>query len=80
MGIFKKERRHLKKILRKEQTAFRRFPLLFALMGTFGVVSIFHGLARIIERIPLINNNPFILVALGVVTLIFTGTLYKRIG
>jgi hypothetical protein len=66
-----------------EQTrkgVFERFPLLFTLLGTFGVVATFYGFEGIIDRVHLLSNNPLILLGVGISTLILSGTLYKKLG
>lgn len=60
--------------------AFSRFPLLFTLLGTFGVVATMYGFNGILENIPLLVNNPYISLVVGLVILVFTGTLYKKLG
>ncbi len=70
----------LKKLTRQRNRVFARFPLLFILLGTFGVISTYYGLQHILEKIPVIANNPVIALATGLVILLFTGTLYKRLG
>lgn len=64
----------------KRQTAIQRFPLLFTLLGAFGLVATFYGFEGIIDRIPVLYENPIILLTLGVATLGITGTLYKKLG
>jgi len=58
---------------------FERYPLTFALLATFGVTAIGAGFKGIIEDIPTLYNNPFVLLALGIVVLLATGSLYKRL-
>lgn len=66
------------KVARKH--AFARFPLLFTLLGTFGVVATMYGFNGILENIPLLVNNPYISLVIGLSILVFTGTLYKKLG
>ena len=70
----------LHKLIEQRDSAFRRFPLLFTLLGTFGLMATFYGFQHIIQKIPLLANNPFITLVVGLVTLLLTGTLYKRLG
>ena len=70
----------INKISEKKQGVLARFPLLFTLLGAFGLVATFYGFEGLIDKVDLFANNPFILLATGVLTLIFTGTLYKRLG
>ena len=64
---------------KRGRSVFGRYPLLFSLLGTFGVVLVLHGFDRIIGGIPFLNDRPMLLLAIGIVILALTGTLYKRI-
>lgn len=66
-------------LLRRRQSAFERFPLLFTLMAAFGLVATIYGFERLIDKIDFFSDNPFILLAVGLITLIITGTLYKKL-
>lgn len=70
----------LHRLIQQHDSTFKRFPLLFTLLGTFGLTATFYGFQHIIQKIPLLANNPFIALVMGLVTLLFTGTLYKRLG
>ena len=69
MGSFEKQKGEV----------FRRFPTLFILLTTLGVVSVFHGFENVVDRIPVFANNPLLLVLFGIVVLALTGTLYKNL-
>lgn len=58
---------------------FKRFPLLFTLLGTFGLVATLYGFERLIDQVDLFAENPLILLTTGILLLIFTGTLYKKL-
>ena len=60
--------------------AAKKFPLGFALIGTFGVLTTMQGYQKLIDKIPLIHNNPWISLVIGLVTLAVTGTVYKKLG
>jgi hypothetical protein len=60
--------------------AAKKFPLGFAMLATFGLVATLQGFQKLIERIPLLHNNPWISLAVGVSTLIATGAIYKKLG
>ena len=64
---------------RRRQSVFERFPLLFTMLGTFGLVATFYGFEGIIDSVDLLNNNPAILLLIGVGTLVVTGTLYDKL-
>lgn len=60
-------------------SAFARFPVLFVLLSTFGLVATLYGFEKVIDRIPLFEEHPLLLLMTGVVTLIATGALYKKL-
>jgi hypothetical protein len=68
------------KFVEKRTSVFTRFPLLFTLLGTFGVATTFYGIDHAIERIKFFESNPFIPLAVGLTTLLLTGSLYKKLG
>jgi hypothetical protein len=76
----KKSRLPKNPLLRQRDGLFARFPLLFALLGTFGVVATYYGFQHIIEKVPLLVQNPYLTLIVGIITLFLTGTLYKRLG
>lgn len=55
-----------------------RFPILFSLLATVGVVATFLGLEQLLLTANLLERYPVLILALGVSLLIFTGTLYKK--
>lgn len=78
--IMQTEKAVAQKLSEKRENVFQRFPLLFTLMGTFGLVATFYGFEGLIDKIELLANNPFILLGVGLTALILTGTLYKKLG
>lgn len=76
----KKDSRYVKELIHTRNSAFRRHPLLFALLGTFGVVATFYGFQHILEDIPLLANHPYIALIVGLLILLATGKLYKKLG
>lgn len=63
----------------RDQTA-RKYPLVFGLAVSFGLVATFYGFEGIINQIPFLNNNPWLVLASGVGILIATGTAYKKLN
>lgn len=59
---------------------FRRFPILFILLVTFGFTAALTGAEQILLKIAFLNEHPIIMFVLGVGILIATGTLYKKLG
>ena len=70
----------LHKLMQQRDSVFKRFPLIFTLLGTFGLVATFYGFQHIIAKIPVLANDPYLTLGLGLLVLLFTGTLYKRLG
>lgn len=62
------------------QSVLVRFPILFSLLTTFGVVVTFLGLEKIVSAIPVLDQNPILMLILGVSILALTGTLYKKLS
>jgi hypothetical protein len=68
------------KLAQTREGVFAKFPLLFTLLGTFGLVATFYGFEGLIDKIDFLSNNPGILLGVGLSALIVTGTLYKKLG
>ena len=62
------------------KTIFRRFPVLFSLLVTFGVCATFLGMEQLILRSVFLQANPEYILFAGMSILVFTGTLYKKLG
>lgn len=60
-------------------SVFRRFPILFTLMTTFGVAATFLAFEKILSQYELLNRYPWLILLIGLGTLAFTGTLYKKL-
>lgn len=60
--------------------AVQKFPLLFTMLTTFGIVATFYGFEHLIDQIEWLSNNPLSLLAVGLGTLLVTGALYKKLG
>ena len=63
----------------KRKAVFQRFPLLFTLLGTAGLVATLHGFERLMDQLGL-SSQPLLLLGVGLTLLVFTGTLYKKLG
>lgn len=64
---------------RYTKNVLERYPLLFALLVTFALASILDGFKLYVEEIDFFVKHPLVLVLIGVVILLFTGTLYKTL-
>lgn len=74
-----KEKKLVKKVDQRRQAVFERFPLVFTMLGAFGLVATFYGFERLIDRIDVLSENPWILLGTGITVLTVTGTLYKKL-
>lgn len=68
------------RLTQRRDTAFRRYPLVFTLLGTFGLVSTLYGFQHLLDKVPLLANNPIVALLVGLAILFLTGSLYKKLG
>lgn len=61
------------------RSVFGRYPLLFSSLATFGFLATIYGFERVLDQIPLLRENPIIILLAGILILALTGTLYKRL-
>ena len=62
------------------KSVFKRFPISFTLLVTFGVTATLFGFERIISEIAWLNERPLLILISGILVLVLTGTLYKKLG
>ncbi|MCD5382316.1 MAG: hypothetical protein LR017_03300 [Candidatus Pacebacteria bacterium] len=62
------------------QTFFQKFPTASVFLVTFGVTTTFLGFEKIITTIPWLHERPWLILGMGIMTLMLTGTLYKKLG
>lgn len=63
----------------RSRTVFRRYPLTFTLLTLLGATALHEGVKGIIDSIHIFEGHPFYLILIGLVVLIITGTLYKKL-
>jgi hypothetical protein len=78
-AIRKTEQKIVTSVERRRQAVFERFPLLFTLLGSFGLVATFYGFEGLIDRFDLLANNPLLILITGLLVLAGTGSLYKKL-
>jgi len=61
-------------------SAFSRFPIVFVLLSSFGLVATFYGFEKVIDQIDFFNNNPHMILLMGIAVLFSTGALYKQLN
>lgn len=57
-----------------------RFPILFSLLVTFGVAVTFLGFEKLVSQVAFLDENPLLMLILGIGILALTGTLYKKLS
>lgn len=65
---------------RLRDNTFARFPILFLFLSTFGLVTTLYGFEKIIDQIRFFEENPLMVLVAGIIILIITGSLYKRLN
>lgn len=68
------------RLAESRNNAVAKFPLLFTMLSAFGVVATFYGFEHLIDQVSWLSENPLILLAVGVGSLVLTGALYKKLG
>lgn len=63
----------------RTRSTFARYPLLFSLLTVFGIVSVLYGFESFIAHIPFLADRPLLILLIGIVLLVFTGSLYKSL-
>lgn len=72
-------RREEEQVYKLRKTYAQRYPALFALAGTFGFVATLYGFEKIIDRVDLFSDNPWILLATGISILLVSGAFYNKL-
>lgn len=76
----KAEEKLVQNAVRSRESLAQRFPLFFGLTATFGLVSVLYGFEKLIDRVDLFVNNPWILLVTGIILLLVTGAAYKKLN
>lgn len=76
----KAEEKIVQNAVSRRETLAQRFPLVFGLTATLGLVSVLYGFEKLIDKVKLFANNPWILLAFGVTLLLITGAAYKKLN
>lgn len=58
----------------------KRFPTLFLLLSTFGLIATYLAMEQLLLQYNVTQENPILLLIIGIGILVFTGTLYKKLG
>jgi hypothetical protein len=61
----------------KSRSILAQYPMVFAVLVLFGSVATFKGLEEMMIRISIFNDYPILLFFIGIIILLFTGSLFK---
>ena len=61
-------------------STFTRFPVIVVFLSTFGLVATLYGFEKTIDEIGFFRENPKMVLVAGVLVLVLTGTLYKKLN
>jgi hypothetical protein len=70
----------IEKTTRRRESIAENYPLTFALVGTFGLISTFYGFEKLIDKVSLFADQPWILLIIGLATLSATGLALRKLG
>lgn len=73
------EEKVIEKIVEERVRVQTKFPILIALSATFGLVSVFYGFEKLIDRVDLFVEHPWILLIIGLMLLAATGKVYQKL-
>lgn len=59
-------------------SVLKRYPVLFSLLTVFGLAATYYAFEKILGQYEVLNNNPWLILILGITILTFTGTIYKK--
>jgi hypothetical protein len=75
-SIVRREEEQVRKI---RDTYSQKYPVVFAVGATFGLVAVLYGFEKLIDRNQLFVENPWFLLILGLVILAITGSFYNKL-
>ena len=61
------------------KSIFKRFPTAFLLAVTFGVSLVFYSIEVILSQNQLVQERPWLTLGIGLLVLVITGTLYRKL-
>jgi len=64
---------------KKAKSVFSEYPLTFALLVVFGATMVSQGIKDLLLEITFLKNQPLIMLFTGIIILVITGTLYKKL-
>lgn len=64
---------------KRSRSLFRRYPITFTLCALFGISAVSEGIKGLLESVPFLGEHPGYMLVLGIVVLVVTGSLYKKL-
>ena len=61
------------------KSVFKRYPLTFTILILVGVVAVSEGVKNLLLNMTFFDNHPWRLLFVGLVIIVATGTLYKKL-
>lgn len=77
-GLIESEIQQVRKIVHDERRVLSRIPLFLPLLGTFGLVTLFYGIEKVLDQTPFVDQ-PLILIVLGIFLLLLTGAAAQKL-
>ena len=74
------ETRVINRARQGRESLAQRYPLTFALAGTFGFVCTLYGFEKLIDKVEFFVEHPWVLLFVGVGTLYLTGLALRKLG
>jgi hypothetical protein len=62
------------------KSILKRFPIIFLLAVTFGFTATVVGIEQILIQFEVLQKHPSLILCIGILILIMTGTAYKKLG
>ena len=63
----------------RAKSVFGKYPMTFSFLVLVAVIFVLHGFDELIKETPFLNTHPSVLLLIGLIILVLTGTLYKRL-
>jgi len=74
------EQKIVEQVVRRRESVAQKFPLIYGLFATFGLVATLYGFEKLIDRNRILSDNPWILLITGIITLLLTGAAYRKLS
>jgi len=66
-----------RQIKKETKSVFKKYPLTFTLLSITGFSAVLYGFENLFNSVLFFKEHPGYVLALGLLILLFTGTLYK---